>query len=119
MKLDCKIYIQDENGTKFFGRGPYELLKRTEEFGSLNAAAKEMGMAYSKAFRIVRDAENALGFPLLVRATGGKNGGGSRLTVRGKECVRRYAFLEERIKEFARSEFDAVFRTDYPDDRTL
>jgi len=113
MKLDCKIYIQDEDGNKIFGRGPCELLRRTEECGSLNAAAKDMGMAYSKAFRIVRDAEKALGFQLLSRTTGGKNGGGSHLTENGRECIRRYEILEKRIKDFALKEFEAASREDY------
>ena len=60
MKIDCRIYIRDDEGNKVLGRGPYELLKRTETSGSLNAAAKEMGMAYSKAYRIIRDAAMAL-----------------------------------------------------------
>ena len=111
MKIDCRIYIRDDEGNKVLGRGPYELLKRTETSGSLNAAAKEMGMAYSKAYRIIRDAEQALGYPLLTRTTGGRNGGGSQLTSEGKECIRRYAVLEERISRFAEKEFQLA-RTD-------
>ena len=109
MKLDCKIYILDDEGEKFFGRGPYLLLKKTEECGSLNRAAKEMAMAYSKAFRMVKDAENALGFPLLVRKTGGKDGGGSKLTPEAAAWLERYAAAEARLKDAAARESALLF----------
>ncbi len=50
-----------------FGPGIYALCKGVRETGSLNAAAKAMGMAYSKAWRIIKDTEKALGIQLLVR----------------------------------------------------
>lgn len=90
MKAVTKITFLDENGEKFFGEGPCRLLHGVEETGSLRAAANAMGMAYSKALRILKNAENALGFPLTERSTGGKNGGGSILTPQGKEWLGRY-----------------------------
>ena len=61
-----------------------------EQTHSLRAAAQQMGMAYTKAFRIVKNAEQNLGFSLLERSVGGKGGGGSTLTPRGTELLRRY-----------------------------
>lgn len=90
MKAVTKITFLDENEEKFFGEGPCRLLHGVEETGSLRAAANAMGMAYTKALRILKNAENALGFPLTERSTGGKNGGGSTLTPEGKEWLRRY-----------------------------
>ncbi len=49
-----------------------------------------MGMAYTKALKILRNAENTLGYPLTIRVTGGKDGGGSRLTSEGKEWLEHY-----------------------------
>ena len=60
---------------KCFGPGLATLLTLVRERHSLRAAAAEMGMAYSKAWRILRDCEQALGFPLLDSTTGGRNGG--------------------------------------------
>ena len=34
-----------------------------------------MGLAYSKAFRMIKNAEEALGFSLTNRTTGGRSGG--------------------------------------------
>jgi len=90
MKAVTKIIIQDENGEKVFGEGPCQLLRGIEETGSMRASAAAMGMAYTKALKILKNAEEALGFPLTARAAGGASGGGSRLTPEGKEWVMRY-----------------------------
>ena len=80
----------DDNGEKFFGEGPARLLNGIEEKGSLRAAALSMGMAYTKALTLLKNAEAALGFPLVIRTTGGKSGGGSTLTKEGKEWLTKY-----------------------------
>ena len=85
MEAKTKIIFVDENGDKFFGEGPYQLLLGVERTGSLRCAAMEMGMAYSKAMKLVRHAEAALGFPLTQRTVGG-----SSLTPQGKEWMSRY-----------------------------
>jgi len=90
MKPVTKIIFTDDNGTKFFGEGPCRLLRCVEKTGSLRAAAKEMEMAYSKASKILKQAEASLGFRLTRRSTGGKDGGGSILTTEGKQWLRQY-----------------------------
>ena len=90
MKPVTKIQFLDENGEKFFGEGPFCLLRLVEETGSLRCAAASMGMAYSKALKLVSQAEKALGFPLAQRSVGGKDGGGSTLTPEGREFLQKY-----------------------------
>ena len=90
MKAVTKITFWDPDGEKFFGDGPARLLRGIEKNGSLRASAMSMGMAYSKALKILKQAENALGFPLTTRTTGGKSGGGSSLTAEGKAWLSRY-----------------------------
>ena len=90
MKAVTKIVLTDDNGIKFFGEGPCRLLRCVEKTGSLRAAALEMEMAYSKASKLLKQAENNLGFPLTTRCAGGKDGGGSVLTPEGKRWLRQY-----------------------------
>ena len=80
MRAVTKILFTDDDGNKFFGEGPLRLLRCVEKTGSLRAAAIEMEMAYSKATRLLKQAEANLGFPLTTRSTGGRDGGGSVLT---------------------------------------
>ena len=90
MRAATKITLFDDSGEKFFGEGPCRLLRAVEETGSLRAAALSMGMAYSKALRLVKQAEKGLGYALTARHIGGTAGGGSRLTPQGKEFLQRY-----------------------------
>ena len=99
MKAVTKITFLDDNGEKFFGEGPARLLRGVEEQGSLRAAAMSMDMAYTKALKLIRNAEAALGFTLIRRSTGGKDGGGSCLTEEGKEWLQRYEAYRDACKE--------------------
>lgn len=90
MKAVTRIVFFDEDGQKFFGEGPCRLLRAVEKTGSLRSAASSMDMAYTKALKLMKNAEAALGFPLTMRAAGGKDGGGSILTPEGKEWLTRY-----------------------------
>ena len=110
MKAVTKILFTDDNGDKFFGEGPCRLLRHVEKTGSLRAAAMEMGMAYSKATKLIKLAEAALGFPLTSRSTGGKDGGGSTLTPEGKQWLSKYeAYRDACIRENQR-----LYRQHFP-----
>ena len=98
MKATTKITIVDDNGDKFFGEGPCRLMRAIEETGSLRGAAMSMGMAYTKALKLIENAERALGFPLTTRVTGGRSGGGSRITPEGKEWLIRYEQYRDACK---------------------
>ncbi len=90
---------------KCFGPGMATLLSLVRERHSLRAAAAEMGMAYSKAWRILRDCEEALGFPLLDSTTGGRHGGGAVLTEEGAALLADYELFCRRLGD----EGDALF----------
>jgi len=97
MKIGYKVWL-DNNG-KAFGDGPYELLRRVEETMSLHQAANDMGMSYSKAWRLIRTLEERLGFALLERKVGGQLGGGSRITPRAKYLMNHYQQFREEVKK--------------------
>ncbi len=100
MKSVTKLMLLNERDEKFFGEGPCCLLRRVEETGSLRAAAISMGMAYTKALKILKTAEETLGFPLTERSIGGKRGGGSTLTLEGAAWLSKYeAYRDSCVKE--------------------
>lgn len=90
MEAVTHIVFLDDQHKKFFGEGPYQLLLAVSKNGSLRSAAMSMGMAYTKALKLLKNAETALGFPLTVRTIGGKAGGGSCLTPEGKRWIEKY-----------------------------
>ena len=90
MRPDFGANIRADDGEKIFGEGPYRLLLGVDRLGSLNAAAKELGMAWSKANRIMHRAERLLGVALTQKRIGGPGGGGSELTPAAQDLIARY-----------------------------
>jgi molybdate transport system regulatory protein len=97
MQVVCKIWL-DHHG-KAFGEGPFELLKRVEKTNSLHEAASQMRMSYSKAWKLIQTMEKRLGFFLLDKKIGGRSGGGSQVTPKGKELMKRYAQFEKEARK--------------------
>lgn len=115
MNVKVGIYFCGEDGEKFFGAGPYRLLLGIRETGSLRSAAQRMGMAYSKAFAMMKRAEAEFGFPLTERTIGGKGGGGSMLTPGAKELIMRYEGYEAACSEMAQNLYHTHFSTFRPE----
>lgn len=103
-----RVKGKDVNTRDYFGRGVADLLHGVKAYHSLNQATKEMGMAYSKAWRIVHQAEQTLGMPLLVRM--GKNG--SVLTPEGERLLKVYEEAEREAFGAVRRVFEKYYGGD-------
>ncbi len=68
-----------------------------------------MGMAYSKAWTIVKQAERELGFPLLVSVTGGGTAAARSFLQRPSGCLRPMGDYCARMRAFAAEEFGRAF----------
>lgn len=88
MRIAYKVWL--DNKGKAFGKGPYQLLRHVEQTGSLHKASALMGMSYTKAWRLMRNLEKRLNFPLLERHRGGASGGGSLITPKARALLDRY-----------------------------
>ncbi len=99
--LTLRIYGEE----KCFGPGIAELLERVDEVRSLRKATISMEMAYSKAWRIIKTAEESLGFPLLRSTTGGRGGGGAELTPEAQDFLQRFRRFEEAVRGYADEAF--------------
>ena len=82
---------------RFFGPGICELLEKIDESGSIQAAARQMEMSYTKAWRILNRAEKEMETELVTRVNGGKNGGSSTLTAHGRRAITAYREMEEEL----------------------
>ena len=94
---------------KCFGPGVSQLLKRVDELHSLRAAAMSIGMAYSKAWTILKNAQQSLGVKLLNSTTGGKHGGGASLTPEGETLLDAYDSYCTKLRAYAQELFDETF----------
>lgn len=97
------------DGRKFFGPGVATLLELVDTHGSLRAAAQKMGMAYSKAWQVVRHAEEVLGYALLESRTGGRGGGGAALSGPARAFLERYRTFDRRLREQADRLYTELF----------
>jgi molybdate transport system regulatory protein len=73
-----------------FCRGVAQILTGVIELGSINAATKAIGMAYSKAWRILKEAEAEFGFNFVDRY----GARGSTITPKGEELLKRFLKAE-------------------------
>ncbi len=76
------------------------LLRRLDETGSLNQAAKELGRSFSRAHQRVKALEEEFG-PLVDRQRGGEGGGGSALTDRARQLLARFDRLRVGYRSIA------------------
>lgn len=110
--LSIRFFADD----KAFGPGIAKLLHNVQEFHSLRAAAADMGMAYSKAWTIIKNSEQALGYPLLTSTTGGKHGGGAALTAEGAALLNAYDDFCAEAQNYCNGLFREKFGIDPQED---
>lgn len=94
---------------KTYGPGVAQLMELVDEHGSMAEACRIMGMAYSKAWKIIKRAEEDLGVQLMTGSRGGKNGGRMTLTEEGRDILTRYRSMESELKAAASGLFDKYF----------
>ena len=109
MQPMIKVFLADDYGIKFFGEGPYQLLKGVEKYGSLRSSAVNMHMAYTKALKIIKQAEDNLGYQLIIRVTGGKSGGGSQVTPEGKKLILKYEQYSQQCRKAVGEIYKEIF----------
>ena len=97
---------EDRKGPTF-RKGAATLLHGIEENGSLNKTAKNLHMAYSKAWSMIKKVEEGLGFQLIERY----GARGSKLTEDGEEFLKLYDIYDKKVEAYA----DKVFRETFKD----
>jgi len=102
-KINGSLWIECEH-ERFFGPGPVELLEHIAETGSLNRAAKKMGMSYKKAWEMVNALNAQTTRPVVIPRTGGEKGGGSTLTEEAWDLINYHRSLRERFAAFLKAE---------------
>jgi molybdate transport system regulatory protein len=97
-RLRGKLEVDSEFGT-FLGDTRIRLLEAIEQNGSILQAAKAVPLSYKAAWDAIDAMNNLSEQPLVIRSTGGKNGGGTLLTDYGRKVVALYRALEAEYQQ--------------------
>ncbi len=108
MKIKSKVWLE-KNSKLIFGDGKSQILKAIEEAGSINKAAKKMGISFRHAWGYITAIERRAGFKLIERNKGGIGGGGSCLTPRAKELVQKFDRLKRAVNKFTDKKSKEIF----------
>jgi molybdate transport system regulatory protein len=90
----ARLTIRIDLAAGSIGPGKIGLLEQVAATGSIRKAAAAMKMSYRRAWLLLQALEAGFGKPLVETATGGKRGGGARLTASGAAVVTRYRRIE-------------------------
>ena len=105
VRLTARLFAEE----KCYGPGVEQLLKAVEKHRSLRAAAASMSMAYSKAWSIIRAAEQGFGCKLLHSTIGGSGGGGAELTDEARQMIDAYDEYCEKLRAYGEKLFEETF----------
>jgi molybdate transport system regulatory protein len=106
-RIRLHIHIGDSHS---LGPGKAELLEAIDRGGSISAAARELGMAYRHAWELVDDLNACFTPGVVETASGGRRGGGARLTPFGRELVRRFRTMEAKATAAIASDLAGLAR---------
>lgn len=108
-RIRPRVKVQLEKNENFFGPGIVFLLRQIDTLGSVRDACAKTGMSYSKGWSLIRTAEKELGYTVVERSPGGKNGGVANVSEAGKEVLRKYEQLEKEVARFAEEQYQKIF----------
>ena len=111
-KLQYSIKIKVFKDHMSFGPGVATIMQLVKGTGTLSQAYKIMGISSSKAWKIIKKAEEDLGIKLIVTLTGGAGGGKSELTNEGEDFLNRYQAFSNELNNISKELFEKHFNHD-------
>ncbi|OAA83912.1 NTP transferase domain-containing protein [Clostridium ljungdahlii] len=103
------VKISIEKESLFFNSRTKLLLILIQNTHSVRNACKHMALSYSKAWNMLNQLEEELGYAVVKRKHGGRNGGKTYLTEEGMEFLKKYEQFEHNVRQYAKDEFDRLF----------
>ncbi len=103
------IQIRFERENPFFNDRLKLLLFLLSDTENLRHACDQMALSVSKAWNMINHLEEELGYPVVERRRGGKNGGRTVLTDAGRDFLLAAQRYEEAVIRFAQQRFRSDF----------
>jgi len=86
------------------GPGKVGLLEAIHTHGSISGAARDLGMSYRRAWMLVDTMNRCFTSELVTTNTGGKGGGGAKVTALGLDVIGRYHHMEAKAADSVAAE---------------
>jgi molybdenum ABC transporter molybdate-binding protein len=108
--VGLRVWVE-RAGRAVLGKGRLGLLEGIDRWHSISAAARQMGMSYRRAWLLVQSVNEAAGELLVEATTGGRRGGGARLTPLGRAAVAVFRQLQDGLRQSAASLLTRLVQT--------
>jgi len=105
LRARFKLWLSAKDIEGVFGDGKWRLLKAIETEGSLSTASQKLGISYRKAWGDLKKAQEALNITLIDKQRGGRLGGKTSLTAKGKKWVEAYTKFRSDIEKTTEKAF--------------
>ena len=90
------------------GPGKVDLLESIGREGSISKAARESHLSYRRAWDMVNTMNQCFKKPLVASITGGKGGGGAKLTPAGEKVIQLYRKMEKKADTATQTEWKTL-----------
>lgn len=98
-KLRGRLWVETDAGVALTDAGA-DLLEQIDVVGSLSEAARRLRFSYRRAWMLADAMNRRWPRPLVTLSTGGRRGGGARLTDLGRGVLRSYRSLQLEFEHF-------------------
>lgn len=103
------LRISIEKETLFFNSRTKLLLILIQDTHSVRSACRHIALSYSKAWNMLNQLEQELGYAVIERKHGGSKGGKTFLTKEGSLFLEKFEQFEQNVRQYAKDEFKRLF----------
>lgn len=105
------MWLETTDGDGILGDGKWKILRAVAEEGSLRAACRKLQITYRRTWGDLKKIEQQLGFPLLDKHRGGKDGGTTELSRQGRMLVEAFDKFHQTVDDQVQSAFEDFMNT--------
>lgn len=110
VKPRIKVWLETgADGEYVFGSGICRILRAVAKTGSIKQAAEAVGKSYRHVWSRIKEAEQALGAPLVETQVGGRDARRSELTDLARQMIDDFDALKAEMQQAVGREFDRRF----------
>jgi len=108
-KIQCRSRYRIMSGDQIaLGPGKVDLLESIYKVGSISEAARQNNISYRRAWDMVNTMNKCFSKPLVESMTGGKGGGGAKLTSLGEKVKTIYRKMEIKASLSTKKEWNSL-----------